>query len=175
MRERDMLDLLRTRYTRIRPGTNADRYVRAEHARAPWISDYGYGYGQAAAKADYVVIDTYGHGAVIGHEVKVSRSDWLTELRNPAKSEVWRRYCHQWYLVCPDPSIVRDDLPDGWGLMTLTRGGALRVKVAAPVNLSRQELPLMAAAQLARAIAQTAVRECAAAAATPEYSEGETA
>lgn len=170
-----MLDLLRARYTRIRPGTNADRYARAEHPRMPWTSPWsGYGFGRAAAIADYVAVDTYGHGAVIGHEVKVSRADWLAELRNLGKSEAWRRYCHRWYLVCPDHSIVRDDLPDGWGLMTLTPGGVLRVKAAAPENESREPMPVQVYAQLARSIAQTAARECAARAATQEYDLGET-
>ena len=55
---------------------------------------------------------------LIGFEIKVARSDWLAELENPAKAEVWEQNVHQWYIVAPDTEIVRpEELPDGWGLM----------------------------------------------------------
>ena len=58
-----MLELLRDRYTRVRAGTNADRFVRATHVRHP----HPHGYGLATRIADSIVIDTYGEGMLIGH------------------------------------------------------------------------------------------------------------
>ncbi|MEX1078906.1 MAG: hypothetical protein WED09_07345 [Homoserinimonas sp.] len=55
---------------------------------------------------------------LVGHEVKVSRADWLHELAQPEKAEIWFRECHSWYLVAAHESIVREgELPPGWGLM----------------------------------------------------------
>jgi len=71
---------------------------------------------------------------IIGMEVKVSRSDWLSELNNPEKAEVIFDKCDRWYLVVGDENIVKDgELPKGWGLMVPKKDG-LRTKVAATVK-----------------------------------------
>lgn len=77
---------------------------------------------------------------LVGHEVKVSRADWLHELDQPHKADRWADQCHSWWLVTPDPSIVRDgELPDGWGHMVLPRTGRrLRVIARARVHADRQ-------------------------------------
>lgn len=55
---------------------------------------------------------------LVGHELKVSRADWLHELASPEKAETWFRECHSWYLVAAHESIVHEgELPPGWGLM----------------------------------------------------------
>lgn len=55
---------------------------------------------------------------LVGHELKVSRADWLHELASPEKAETWFRECHSWYLVAAHESIVQEgELPPGWGLM----------------------------------------------------------
>jgi hypothetical protein len=52
-----------------------------------------------------------------GFEFKVSRSDWLCEIRKPEKAESWFQHCDRWGLIVPDASIVKvDELPAGWGL-----------------------------------------------------------
>lgn len=151
-----MLDLLRKKYTKIRPGTNADRYVRAEHVP---VRTYPANWYSGTRIVDYLVMDTYGEGEIIGHEVKVSRSDWLAELRNPDKSETWRKHCNRWFLVVPDASIVKNDLPEGWGLMVLGTSGELRVRKQSerrddPVEFTTQGLSVVA-----RSVATTASRE----------------
>lgn len=68
---------------------------------------------------------------VEGFEIKVSRSDWLSELRKPAKAEVIATYCDRWWLATV-PGIVKDgELPVSWGLMEL-EGAKLVRKVQAP-------------------------------------------
>lgn len=96
--------------------------------------------------------------AIIGHEVKVSRSDWLHELRHPEKAEEWKQYCHEWYLVASDPAIVRDDLPEDWGLMVPNRGRGLKVLKHAP-RLKPLPLPHRAMVGLLRATVMTEQRE----------------
>ena len=55
---------------------------------------------------------------IIGFEIKVSRSDWLKELRSPEKADTIAKYCHRWYLVVGDKDIVQfGELPMTWGLL----------------------------------------------------------
>lgn len=53
--------------------------------------------------------------AIRGHEIKVSRADWLAELRNPWKSAAFVGMVTEFYVVSP-PGVVRDgELPPLWG------------------------------------------------------------
>ncbi|MGG7653529.1 hypothetical protein [Kocuria rosea] len=151
--ERDMLDLLAERYTQRRRGTIADRWVRAEHVRG---TQRLY---SALRVADFIAIDKFtSTQAMHGHEVKVSRSDWLTELRDPEKAEPIKRFCHFWWLVVPDAEIVKDgELPKDWGLLVQTKAG-LRAKAKAP-HLDPDPLTLDFVAGLTAAVQRTACRE----------------
>lgn len=77
-----------------------------------------------------------------GFEVKISRSDWQRELKNPRKVEdgVFK-YCDHWWVVAPAGLIDKAALPPTWGLLELLEKGSLRQAVAAPrlnpVELSR--------------------------------------
>lgn len=153
--ERSMLDLLHTRYSKVNPG-NGPRYVIAEHVR----NQCGFGgWGDAGPlrTADALVVDLWpssGH-LIHGFEVKVSRSDWLTELKDPDKAEAFKPYCDRWWLVVPDATLVRDDLPAGWGLLALGSDGRLRVRTRAP-KLARHPMPFEMTAAWLRAAAKTA-------------------
>ena len=147
--EAAMLDHLHSRYCH-RYG-NVPRHVCAEHVRS------GAGF-DAVRCADMIVQDCWPAKGLelIGHEVKVSRPDWLAELKDPEKAETFRRHLHRWYLVVPDRSIVQSDLPDGWGLMALS-GGKLRVVRPAPLMIP-EPMPATMTAALLRAVAKTAER-----------------
>ena len=68
-----------------------------------------------------------------GFEVKVSRADWLNEVKNPAKCQQNKRYCHHWWLVIADASMVKEgELPDDWGMMSVVNG-QLKVIKRAPM------------------------------------------
>jgi hypothetical protein len=151
--ERDMLNLLADRYTDVRSGTIADRWVRAEHVRLRAQTYYG------NRIADFVAGDKWDSTlALHGHEVKVSRSDWLTELRDPDKSASFKRHMTYWWLVVPDAAIVKPgELPDGWGLLVQTAKG-LRAKVKAP-KLEPEPAPLDLIINLMAAASRTAHRE----------------
>lgn len=152
--ERDMLDLLLDRYNTERRGTIADRWVRGEHVRSTQRMGY-----ELVSIADFVAIDKYSTTqALHGHEVKVSRSDWLTELRDPSKADRVKRFCDYWWLVVPSADIVKqEELPEGWGLLVQS-GAKLRAKVKAP-RLTPEPLTLDFVAGLASAIQRTACRE----------------
>lgn len=154
--ERDMLDALASRYSAIRKGTTADRWVTAEHVRLRL------GHAPRQRIADFVAIDKYPgfpYGSSIalhGHEVKVSRSDFLRELSDMEKSEAFRPYMHHWWLAVSDASIVKDDLPAGWSLMVLRKDGLRAVHVVP--RQEPQPLPLDLAVSLMSATARTAHR-----------------
>lgn len=88
----------------------------------------------AVRSADALAIGMYRScGRLIhGFEMKVSRSDWLRELKDAAKAESLMRYCHHWSLIVPDESIVHDgELPPTWGLgipHQSRKGAATRIK-----------------------------------------------
>lgn len=162
--ERQMLDLLHQRYSQTSQG-QLRRYVCAEHVRngcgfGDW--DYLLNVRRGLRTADFLAQDTWeAKGLQLhGHEVKVSRSDWLHELADPSKADAIKRYCDRWWLVVPDKRIVRDDLPDGWGLLAIGRDGHLQIVKRAP-KLNPEAQPATFRASLMRAVAKTATRRAA--------------
>ena len=78
------------------------------------------------------------------HEIKVSRSDWLRELDDPAKAEAWWPYCNRFWITAPPGIIVPAELPEGWGLMELpSNGRRFKVKVAAGSKVPKLTTALM--------------------------------
>lgn len=71
-----------------------------------------------------------GH-VIHGFEVKVSRSDWLNELKNPGKSMPIFKHCDRWSLVCPAGLVAASELPSTWGMFHFN-GTALREVVKPP-------------------------------------------
>jgi hypothetical protein len=121
--EEHMIYLLARRYN-AKAQNGALRYVVASHVR----DDVSWSQRRTA---DFIALDTSpsSHLSFHGHEIKCSRSDWRTELRDPTKSEAFLRYMDYWWLVVADPLIVREgELPENWGLLVRTKGEVLRVK-----------------------------------------------
>lgn len=58
-----------------------------------------------------------------GIEIKVSRSDWRRELKDPAKADSIFRFCDGWLIVAPVGVVPLDEVPPTWGLWELTPGG----------------------------------------------------
>lgn len=85
--------------------------------------------------------------------MKVSRADWLTELRNPDKAEAWVRYCHYFWLVAGSKDIIKDDLPEDWGLL-VPHGRSLRV-VKLPQRRFPEVMPQSVLVSLARGVQKT--------------------
>ena len=58
---------------------------------------------------------------ISGYEIKVTRQDLLSELRDPTKCEPWLKYCDYWWLAVGHASIVdglMDQIPADWGVCT---------------------------------------------------------
>lgn len=159
--EREMLDLLHARFGFIsrNGGVPKPRYVKAEHVRAATGFD--------RRTADFVAVDTWASGkcAIHGVEVKVTRSDWLRELKEPDKSAACMNWCTYWWLAVSDRVIVRDgELPPGWGLLAVRRhGGGVRLErvTDAPFR-AVPPIPPQSMAALLYAVAKTAAARGAA-------------
>lgn len=67
-----------------------------------------------------------------GFEIKVSRSDWLRELKDPAKSAKVQQYCDRWWIITPKGIIKPGELPPTWGHYEVSEAGVIRQVVAAP-------------------------------------------
>lgn len=84
--------------------------------------------------ADAVAMNMYpSRGMEIhGFEIKVSRGDWLRELKNPEKSSTVQQFCDRWWIVAPKELIKPGELPPTWGHYDITSAGIIRQMVAAP-------------------------------------------
>jgi hypothetical protein len=61
-----------------------------------------------------------------GFELKVSRSDWLHEYKDPSKAEAIAKFCDYFYLVVPGAAIVDlTEVPPLWGIM-IAQGSIVR-------------------------------------------------
>ena len=52
-----------------------------------------------------------------GFEIKVRRSDWFGELKNPQKAEEIAQYCDFFWLVASKDIIKIEEVPSNWGLI----------------------------------------------------------
>lgn len=124
LREADMLALIEKKYSE-NPG-NGPAWAVVPHVRDAAGFD-------SKRTADAIVMSMWpSRGLVLhGFEIKVSRGDWLRELKKPEKAEVFCKLVDFWWVAVPDKAIVKDgELPDGWGLMVPDKRG-LTVKVQA--------------------------------------------
>lgn len=53
-------------------------------------------------------------------EIKVSRSDFLSDIRNPAKQASWREVAHRHAFAVPDGLVRPEEIPAGSGLLAVT-------------------------------------------------------
>lgn len=91
---------------------------------------------------DYMVINLWeSRGqSIIGFEEKAYRSDWIKELKNPAKQELHVPYCDYFYLITADDTIAKlEEIPENWGWM-VAKGGKLHTIKKAP-KLNAKPIP----------------------------------
>lgn len=133
--------MLRTRYTE-RAG-NGEAWAFVTHVRNAAGFD-------ASRTVDAIAMALWpSRGLVLnGFEVKVSRSDWLRELKKPAKAEQFARLVDFWWLAVADDKVVQDgELPEGWGLLVARGSKLFCVREAkalhdlTPVNRREAALP----------------------------------
>lgn len=107
-------------------------------------------------RIDVVAFRLWGDNVLLGFELKVSRSDWLRELKQLEKSRDWARSVDQFFVVAPAGCVQDGELPIGWGLIEWRESG-LRLKaqphvVEAPKSLPREIAARLIARQQQRAV-----------------------
>jgi hypothetical protein len=133
--------------------------LEKRYSRPHWVflrelrNDTGF---QSTRACDALAVGMYHSRGqlLIGFEKKVSRSDWLRELKEPAKAEAIAQFCDYWNVVIPDPSIVNlDELPPTWGLLYV-KGSVIKILKDAPTLSPRPLDRGMLAAIIERSIEQ---------------------
>lgn len=134
----ELMDRLRRHY--IKPGADLPGGI--------FLPEVGWNGGNPAnpsaggCDAIYVGFTSTSGRILVGHELKVSRSDWLRELNSPGKSDGWADECHEWWLVVSDPVIVKEgELPAGWGLMAPGKSVTRMNVVTKPERKPRTHIP----------------------------------
>ena len=75
-----------------------------------------------------------------GVEIKISRSDWLRELKQPKKAEEIFSYLDYWWIAAGPDVVKPEELPPTWGLMELRGAKLYKAREAqrlSPLALSR--------------------------------------
>lgn len=70
----------------------------------------------------------------IAFEVKTSRSDFLTEIRSPAKRREALELSHQFFFATPQGLVSPTEIPPECGLIEVNPKGGTRIVVKAPVR-----------------------------------------
>jgi hypothetical protein len=133
------------RHYSVTEGDTKGKYVSLTQVRAAT----GF---EDPSTADVMVMGNWpSSGAeLMGFEVKISRSDWLNEVKAPTKCLPTKKYCNRWWLVIADEAFVKEgELPADWGMMVPKTGGGLRIVKAAP-KLSPEPLTHLFVASLLR-------------------------
>lgn len=95
----------------------------------------GTGYTKQERYADALALSLWPSKGIElhGFEIKVSRGDWLNELKQPEKSHEIGRFCHRWWIATP-PGIVKiEEVPQLWGLIEVGEKKNTK-KVVAPLR-----------------------------------------
>lgn len=79
----------------------------------------GTGYGNTTRTADALIVSLWPSRGIwfAGVEIKVSRSDWMAELRRPEKSAEIQQWCDHWWVATPPGIVQPGELPVTWGLI----------------------------------------------------------
>jgi hypothetical protein len=121
----------------------------------------GTGYQRTTRTADAIAMSLWPSRGLelCGFEIKVSKSDWQSELRQPAKAESICQFCDRWWMVAAPDVIEISELPPTWGLLVPTeKGDKLRTVREAPV-LNPKPVDRLFLAALMRRTAVTGAEE----------------
>lgn len=75
------------------------------------------------------------HDKIVAHEIKVTRSDFLTDLKKfRKKHKVALEISHEFYYVCPWSLIPKDEIPEITGLMYVDKNQTVKIIKPAPLR-----------------------------------------
>jgi hypothetical protein len=117
--------------------------LRAYHEGPEWVLQFEVGNatgGRVTNHADAVAMSIWPSRGykIIGYEIKVSRSDWLSELKQLHKADAVGKFCDAWFLVAPADIVHEVEVPESWGWM-VPATKSLRIKKQ-PAIVKAQEV-----------------------------------
>lgn len=127
MRTGELTEMVISKYNAHNGAANLGKYIP--------LTQVASSTGGANNIADLMVLGAWHSSGnhLDGFEVKVSRADWLNEVKDPSKCQASKKFCHRWWLVIADAAMVKDgELPEDWGMMAVVNG-ALKVIKQAPI------------------------------------------
>jgi hypothetical protein len=125
LRTGELTDMVISKYGALNGASNLGKYIP--------LTQVASSTGGANNIADIMILGAWHSSGNLleGFEVKVSRADWLNEVKNPQKCLPSKQYCHKWWLVIADASMVKEgELPDDWGMMAVDNGSLKIIKKA---------------------------------------------
>lgn len=125
-------------------------------------NETGFTVGQATRTCDVLALSLWRSKGIELHglELKVSRGDWLRELRQPDKAGAIAKYVDFWWLVVPSLDVAQPmELPAGWGLMVVDVERAA-AGLTRPLRVVTKA-PKLAAAELDRTFVAAVIRKVA--------------
>lgn len=155
MTERQVLDLLAARHSRVRG--NGPEWVYMEHVR----DDAGH---RAWTTIDALAMHLWPskRHALHAFEVKVSRADWRRELGQPHKSAPWLERADFFWVAAPSGVVQPEELPKQWGLLEVHGPRLMPVVAAQRLRPTGWDGPQVIdrglVAAMMRSAARTAVR-----------------
>lgn len=120
----------------------------------------GTGWRRQKRFADALVLQCWPSRGITltGIEVKVTRSDWMREFRDPSKADELRNWCAYWYLATP-PGIVKvDEVPKTWGLYEIDGRNVTCAKKAPEQKTKPLDIEFIASMARHAASQQNAIR-----------------
>lgn len=114
---RQILELLRIKYEKPEWATFAEFGV---------ASDFG------GRRIDFLALNCWESKKFmrVAYEIKVTRQDFNLELEEPDKRNGAERIANQCYFAMPSGLVKVDEIPEGWGLMEMTKTGLKKRKNA---------------------------------------------
>lgn len=122
----------------------ADRYCAPEWAFLPQVRSRT-GYAGNIRTADALAMSLWPSRGVFlhGFEIKSHRSDWLNELKNPAKAEEIASKCDFWWIAAPENVVVEAELPAAWGYIAVkTKDGKSKLVTVKAALRHEKALPM---------------------------------
>lgn len=127
LRTGELTNMVISKYGALNGAANLGKYIP--------LTQVASSTGGANNIADIMILGAWHSSGNLleGFEVKVSRADWLNEVKNPTKCLPSKQYCHKWWLVIADASMVKEgELPEDWGMMAV-QNDALKIVKPAPM------------------------------------------
>jgi hypothetical protein len=119
------------------------------------------GYGAQDRFADALVVSLWPSRGIWfgGVEVKVSRSDWLSELKKPAKSAAIQKFCSYWWVATPADIIKPGELPETWGHIEVSAAKCKVTKVAPKLECEAPSATFVASVLRSEAGREAVIRQ----------------